>query len=74
MTDAWFVIKERTYFRTNYYSDLTIFDEKELLNSMTDKEKSFGIKAVWIKGKEVLNNDTLDKEALKTSGKLFVYK
>lgn len=64
-----FSIKDRGFIRPNYYADLTIFDEKELLNSIPDKEKSFGIKGVWINGKEVLNNDILDEEALKTSGK-----
>ena len=64
-----FGIKDRGYLKENYYADLTVFDETELMNTTPDKKSSFGIRQVMINGKKVCDNGTLDIEALKTSGK-----
>ena len=54
--------------KPGYYADLTVFDEKEMERATPDQEKAFGIRRVFINGKEVLSDGKLDKEALKTSG------
>ncbi len=64
-----FNLEKRGYIRAGYYADLTVFD-KELLQAATpDQEQSFGITQVFINGQEVLANDTLDEEALRTTGR-----
>ena len=63
-----FGLKERGYIRANHYADLTVFSEEELSSSQPDQQKSFGIRKVWINGKQVLDGNQLDEEALKTSG------
>ena len=64
-----FMIPERGYLKEGYYADLTVFDEKTIRNAVPDQEKSFGIEKVFVNGKLVLDEDKLDKEVLKTSGK-----
>ena len=64
-----FSIKDRGYIMPGYYADITIFDEKKLLNGEADKEHSFGIEKVYINGIPVLDGDKLDSEAIKTSGR-----
>ena len=64
-----FSIKDRGYIKPGYYADITIFDEKKLLNGEADKEHSFGIEKVYINGIPVLDGDKLDSEAIKTSGR-----
>ena len=63
-----FSIPERGYLRPGYFADLTVFDEAEMAAATPDQEKAFGIRRVFINGKQVLADGTLDKEALKTSG------
>lgn len=63
-----FKLTDRGYIREGCFADLTVFDEAEVKNAQPDKEKSFGIRRVFINGKEVLNADKLDREALKTTG------
>ena len=64
-----FNIRERGYIRPGYYADLTVFCEEELKKAVPNQTKSFGIRKVWINGKAVLNEETLDQELTKTSGK-----
>lgn len=64
-----FGIKERGYVKPGYYADLTVFDESKLKNGKEDCGQSFGIERVYINGQSVLSENTLDKEALKTTGR-----
>ena len=64
-----FMIPERGYLKEGFYADLTVFDEDALRNGTPDQEKPFGIEKVFVNGKPVLDGDSLDKEALKTSGR-----
>ena len=52
----------------SFHADLTVFDEAEMKAATPDQTKSFGIRRVFINGKQVLCGGELDKEALKTSG------
>ena len=63
-----FSIPERGYVKPGYFADLTVFDEAEMKEAVPDQPKAFGIRRVFINGKEVLCDGTLDKESLKTSG------
>jgi N-acyl-D-amino-acid deacylase len=63
-----FSIPDRGYIRPGCFADLTVFDETEMASAVPDQEKPFGIRRVFINGKEVLKEGVLDKEALKTSG------
>ena len=63
-----FMLKERGYLKEGYYADLTVFDEDEIRNAQPDQGKAFGIKAVFINGCPVLEDDKLDAQALKTTG------
>ena len=63
-----FSIPQRGYVKPGYFADLTVFDEAEMKAGVPDQSKPFGIKRVFINGKQVLCGDVLDKEALKTSG------
>lgn len=64
-----FMLAERGYLREGYYADLTVFDEEALRTGTPDREQPFGIEKVFINGALVLDGDTLNEEALKTSGK-----
>ena len=64
----------RGYLKEGYFADLTIFDEEELKNIEPDQSKSFGIKRVFINGKQALVDDKLDEQTLKTSEGQFQYK
>ena len=64
-----FNLRERGYIRPGYFADLTVFSEEELKTAVPNQTKSFGIKKVWINGVSVLDGDTLDQEAIKTSGR-----
>ena len=64
-----FSIKERGYIKPGYYADLTIFDEDKLRNGEPDQERSFGIEKVYINGVNVLDNETIDTEAMKHTGR-----
>ena len=63
-----FSIPERGYLKPGFYADITVFDETEMKEAVPDQEKSFGIRQVFINGRQVLSVGILDKEALKTSG------
>ena len=63
-----FSIPERGYVKPGYFADLTVFDEAEMVSAVPDQEKAFGIRRVFINGKEVLCDGQLAPEALKTSG------
>ncbi|MBO5581490.1 MAG: amidohydrolase family protein [Bacteroidales bacterium] len=63
-----FSIPERGYVKPGYFADLTVFDEAEMVSAVPDQEKAFGIRRVFINGKEVLCDGRLAPEALKTSG------
>lgn len=64
-----FSIKDRGYIRPGCYADLTVFDEAKLRNGQPDQQASFGIEKVYINGIKVLDSQTLDPEAIKTSGR-----
>ena len=64
-----FNLRERGYIRPGYYADLTVFCEEELKKAIPNQKKSFGIRRVWINGKDVLNGESLDPELAKMSGK-----
>lgn len=65
-----FGLAGRGYILEGAYADLTVFDEEELKNTVSDQSKSFGIKKVFINGKLVLDGGLLDTETLKTSGRV----
>lgn len=64
-----FGIAQRGYVRKGCYADLTVFDEKELAEGIPDQSRPFGIRQVWINGTRVLYDGTLDRDAIKTSGR-----
>lgn len=64
-----FMLKDRGYVKPGYFADFTVFDEDETKNATPDQTKSFGIKKVFINGELVLDNDELNKSALKTTGR-----
>ena len=64
-----FMLPERGYLKEGYYADLTVFDEEKLRQAIPDQEKSFGIEKLFINGKLVMDDDKLDEEALKTTGR-----
>lgn len=63
-----FALRERGYIRPGCFADLTVFSEEELRAAVPDREKSFGIRGVWINGVRVLDGDELDGEAIRTCG------
>jgi N-acyl-D-aspartate/D-glutamate deacylase len=63
-----FSIPERGYVKPGYYADLTVFDEAEMAAATPDQSKPFGIRRVFINGKQVLKDGELDRDVLKTSG------
>jgi N-acyl-D-amino-acid deacylase len=64
-----FSIKDRGYIKPGYYADITVFDEKKLLEGQPDQEQPFGIEKVYINGIPVLDGKSLDAEAMKHSGR-----
>ena len=64
-----FRINDRGYIREGYFADLTVFCEEELKEAIPDQKKPFGIRKVWINGKQVLDGDSVDHESLKSSGR-----
>ncbi|MBP5159785.1 MAG: amidohydrolase family protein [Lachnospiraceae bacterium] len=65
-----FALKDRGYLKEGYFADLTVFDEEAIKKATPDREKPFGIDKVFINGTLVLDGDALDKEALKTTGRI----
>lgn len=63
-----FSIPLRGYLRSGFFADITVFDEDEMRRAVPDSGKAFGIRRVFINGKEVLSEGKLDPEALRTSG------
>lgn len=63
-----FGIHERGCVKPGYFADLTIFDEAEMKDAVPDQSNAFGIKRVFINGRQVLADGVLDTQALKTSG------
>jgi len=63
-----FSIPERGLLRKGFKADITVFDESELAAATPDQKKSFGIRRVFINGRQVLCDGVLDTEALKTTG------
>lgn len=64
-----FSIKERGYIKPGFYADLTVFNEKALRDGQPDLERPFGIEKVYINGIKVLDEDNLDSEAIKHTGR-----
>ena len=64
-----FNLRDRGYIRPGCFADLTVFDEAEIRAAQPDQEESFGIKQVFINGRQVLSEGTLDMDALKTTGR-----
>ncbi|MBQ5581749.1 MAG: amidohydrolase family protein [Bacteroidales bacterium] len=64
-----FSIKNRGVIKPGYYADLTVFDERKLHDGQEDQEQSFGIENVYINGIKVLDDNILDAEAIKHSGR-----
>lgn len=64
-----FKLRERGYIRPGCFADLTVFSEDELKDAVPDQTKSFGIRKVWINGTNVLDNDIINEDAIKTSGR-----
>ena len=63
-----FALKDRGYIKEGYFADFTIFDEEEIKNASVNGAP-FGIKSVYINGKEVLNQGEIDKTTTQTSGR-----
>ena len=64
-----FNIPQRGYLREGYCADLTVFDEEKLKAGTPGQGKSFGIEKLFINGALVLDQEKLNTEALKTSGR-----
>lgn len=64
-----FSIKDRGYVRAGCYADLTVFNEEAPKTGEEDHEHAFGIEKVFINGALVLDGDTLNEEAIRTSGR-----
>ena len=63
-----FQLPQRGYIRPGYFADLTVFREDAIRTAVPDQGKAFGIEKVFVNGRLVLDGDTLNREALKTSG------
>lgn len=64
-----FKLEGRGYIREGCCADLTIFDEEALKAAVPDEGKPFGIRMVYINGRKVLEDGTLDEQALSDSGR-----
>ena len=64
-----FSLKDRGKIKPGYYADLTVFDEAKLREALPDQGHSFGIENVYINGISVLEDNILNTEALKHSGR-----
>jgi N-acyl-D-amino-acid deacylase len=62
------MLQDRGYVKPGCYADLTVFDEDEIRTTEPDQSKPFGIKRVFMNGKEVLCEGEIDKETLRTAG------
>ena len=64
-----FMLSERGYLKEGYYADLTVFDEKALLEGEPDREEPFGIEKVFNNGRLVYRENRPDEPALKETGR-----
>lgn len=64
-----FMLKDRGYLREGCFADITVFDEDELLKAVPDEKHAFGINRVFVNGKQVLDNGTVDSAIAATCGK-----
>lgn len=64
-----FGLQDRGYIRPGCYADLVVLNEEALRNAVPDQARSFGVEQAFINGKLVLAEDTLNAQALKTSGR-----
>ena len=64
-----FSIPERGYVREGFFADLTVFNEEKLRSGEEDHGHSFGIEKVFINGELILDGDTLNTDAMRTSGR-----
>ena len=64
-----FSIPLRGYVKPGYFADLTIFDEAALKSTRPDQSRAFGIERVYVNGRCVLNDGTLDKAAFACAGR-----
>ena len=64
-----FSIPERGYVREGFFADLTVFNEEKLRSGEENHGHSFGIEKVFINGERILDGDTLNTDAMRTSGR-----
>jgi len=64
-----FMLKDRGYLKEGYFADITVFDEKEILEAVPDQDRSFCIDRVYVNGKLVLDGEKLNRDLLRTSGR-----
>lgn len=64
-----FMLKDRGYVKDGYFADLTVFDENEIISNLNIDKNKLGIKKVFINGKLILNDNSIDSKSAKFSGK-----
>ena len=64
-----FSLRDRGLIKPGCFADLTLFDEAELKAAQPDQRRSFGIRGVWINGRQVLKDGELQEELLSDSGR-----
>ena len=64
-----FALRNRGYLRPGNYADVTVFDEAALKAGQPDRFRSFGIRRVFINGREVLTDDVLHSAELRRAGR-----
>lgn len=64
-----FNIEGRGYLKEGYFADVTVFNEEVIKTATPNKTCSFGIEKVLINGNMVFEDNTLNKKALKSSGR-----
>ena len=64
-----FSLRDRGLIKPGCLADLTLFDETELKAAQPDQSRSFGIRGVWINGRQVLKDGELQEELLSDSGR-----
>lgn len=63
-----FSLKDRGYIREGNFADITVFNEEKLSNAIPNQQKSFGIEKVFINGKLVFFDDTINESVLRNAG------
>lgn len=64
-----FSLQNRGYLKEGYFADITVFHEETLQNVGPITRHSFGIEKVFINGKLVLKNESLEYDVLGSSGR-----